>query len=71
MLLLCSSESVLGLTGLKTPFLISVLSSASMAGRADAGSSLNALLAVMWKMLVRDRRLGGLRSLVGYLGAAG
>ena len=34
-------------TGLKTPFLIRVLSSASIAGRAVVGSSFNALFAVM------------------------
>ena len=60
---------MLYLTGLKTPFAIRVRSSASIAGRAVAGSSLSALLAVMWKALMRDRRLGGFQSLVGYLDA--
>ena len=54
------------MTGRKTPLDISVRSSASMAGRAVVGSSLSARLAVIWKILNSDRRLGGLRSLLGY-----
>ena len=58
---LCSSVSVLCLTGLNTPFAMSVRSSVSIAGRAVAGSSRSALLAAMWNTLVRDSRLGDIR----------
>lgn len=54
-------------TGLKTPLLIRVLSSASIAGRAVVGSSFNALFAVMCMVSL----LGGLLSLEGYVRAAG
>ena len=67
---LWSSVSVLLLMGRNTPFAMSVRSSASIAGLAVAGSSLSALLAVMWNTLVSDKRLGGFRSLIGYLGTA-
>ena len=61
--LLCDSVRVEVRIGLKTPLFMSVLSSASMAGRAVAGSSLSARFAVMWKFNLS----GGFLSLEGYL----
>ena len=65
--LLCDSVRVEVRIGLKTPLLMSVLSSASIAGRAVAGSSLSARFAVMCRVSL----LGGFLSLEGYLRAVG
>ena len=54
-------------TGLKTPLLIRVLSSASIAGHVVVGSSFIALFAVMCMVSL----LGGLLYLEGYVRAAG
>jgi hypothetical protein len=64
-------EAECTLIGWNTPLPIRVLSSASIAGHAVAGSSRSALFAVMWKTLYRLHLSGRRRSLIGRDDAGG